>query len=434
MFRLVTFLIAAVALVVTPAPVAAQNGDNGDSPLSELLPNLYREAVISEVVAFGVVLPEFGIPVDIDRLISDAVQRRDTAIQIIRLAGNQLSSFPLASASGGFTWTLDTASGAFTRASNSFGPIFAERPLTIGRKRLNVGVNFQHVTFDHLEDRELRGGEIVGYLSAPVRNNDHIFFADALDLAVTTDTVNAFATYGVTDRLDVGVAVPINRVEMEATLTSRIGFRSTGINDAITPIVSQTEGTASGIGDVVIRAKYNMLKADRWGIAESVDVRLPTGDELDLLGIAGPQVKLAFIASSAAGWLYPHVNLAYTISGASAAADDLATYVIAPPEEVNYAAGADMALSQRATVAFDVVGRVMRRVGNLTWGPSEFGGSQYSQLGLVPGQDLHLLLGSTGVKVNLFGNMLATANVLFPLVKHGLTDNLTWMAGVDYSF
>jgi hypothetical protein len=177
-----------------------------------------------------------------------------------------------------------------------------------------------------------------------------------------------------------------------------------------------------------------MLKTERWGVAESVDVRLPTGNELDLLGIAGPQVKLTFIASSAAGWLYPHVNLAYTIAGSSAVGDDPADYVIAPPEEVNYAAGADLAVSLRTTVAFDVVGRVMRQVGNLTWGPSEFGGAQYPQLGLDPGQDLHLVLGSTGVKVNIFGNMLATANVLFPLVKHGLTDNLTWMAGVDYSF
>ena len=142
------------------------------------------------------------------------------------LAGNQLSSFPLASASGGFTWTLDTASGAFTRASNSFGPIFAERPLTIGRRRLNVGANFQHVTFDHLEERSLRGGEIVSYLDAPLPNGDHIFFANSLDLKVKADTLSAFATYGVTDRLDIGVAVPINRVDVHATLTPRLGLKS----------------------------------------------------------------------------------------------------------------------------------------------------------------------------------------------------------------
>ena len=93
-----------------------------------------------------------------------------------------------------------------------------------------------------------------------------------------------------------------------------------------------------------------------------------------------------------------------------------------------------MALSLRTTVAVDLVGRVMRKVGTLTWAPTDFGGSQYQQFELTPDQDLHLLLGSVGLKLNPFGNMLVTTNVLFPLTKNGLTDNLTWMAGVDYSF
>jgi len=112
-----------------------------------------------------------------------------------------------------------------------------------------------------------------------------------------------------------------------------------------------------------------------------------------------------------------------------------------PPEEINYAAGADLALGLRATVAADIVGRVMRRVGNMTWGPGDLDGDgpqppfpQYQQFDFTAGKDLHLLLGSVGLKVSPFGNMLLTTNVLFPLTKNGLTDRLTWMAGVDYSF
>jgi hypothetical protein len=433
MFRSFAVVVTvASALALAPASVAAEDQDR---PLSELLPTMYREAIRGEVRAFAVVLPEFGVPVDGPTLLRKAEDRADTASQIIKLAGNQLSSFPLASASGGFTWTFDTASGLATRASNSFGPIFAERPLTIGRRRLNVGANVQHVTFDHLEERRLQGGEIVGYLSVPFFD-EHIFFADSLDLTVTTDTLNAFATYGLTDRLDIGVAVPLNRVEMHATLTSRIGDTSSGVDDP-TPLVRSTAGKATGIGDVVIRAKYNMLRGSSWGISESVDVRLPTGDELNLLGIAGPQVKLTFIAASALGQLSPHANLAYTISGASEAASDSRAFVSAPPEEINYAAGADLALSLRVTVAADVVGRVMRKAGTMVWTPVDFDGDeypQYQQFDVIAGKDLHLLLGSVGAKVNPFKNMLFTANVLFPLTKNGLTDRLTWMAGLDYSF
>jgi hypothetical protein len=79
----------------------------------------------------------------------------------------------------------------------------------------------------------------------------------------------------------------------------------------------------------------------------------------------------------------------------------------------------------------------MRKAGTMTWGPADFSGSkfpQYQQFDFTPGRDLHVLLGSVGAKVNPFKNMLFTANVLFPLTKNGLTDRLTWMAGIDYSF
>ncbi len=109
--------------------------------------------------------------------------------------------------------------------------------------------------------------------------------------------------------------------------------------------------------------------------------------------------------------------------------------MFAPPEEINYAAGADLALSLRTTVAFDAVGPdpAEGRHDHVGAKPDS-SAPQFPQFEFNPGEDLHLLLGSAGLKVNPFGNMLLTANVLFPLTKHGLTDNLTWMAGVDYSF
>ena len=58
----------------------------------------------------------------------------------------------------------------------------------------------------------------------------------------------------------------------------------------------------------------------------------------------------------------------------------------------------------------------------------------YQEFKLTPNADLNLLLGSAGVKFNPVGNLLVSANVLFPLSKNGLTDNLTWTLGFDYSF
>ena len=429
---LAVIVITLSALFVAPVSLSAQDQE---PPLSELLPQLYFDVTLEEAL---VLYDIFGFDPRENPFLDLALDTAfrdwfELSLSIIRLAGNQLSSFPLGSASGGFTWDVDTASATFTRASNSFGPVFAERPLTVGRRRLNLGANYQRVTFDHLEGRSLRGGEIVSHFGGNIFRDFTILFADSLDLRVSTDTLNAFATFGLTDRLDVGVAVPIHRVSMSAAVTTRIGTTLTGIDEEPL-LVTQDSGTASGIGDVVIRAKYNFLKRKTVGIAESIDVRLPTGDELDLLGVAGPQVKLTFIASAVAGKLSPHLNLGTRFRARALPPKIPSTFVLAPPEEVNYAVGADWALSLRTTVAFDAVGRTLRKAGTATWGPSQQFGPEFPQFGFNPGEDLHLLLGSVGLKLNPFGNMLITTNVLFPLTKNGLTDNLTWMAGVDYSF
>jgi hypothetical protein len=428
--KLVLLLVLA-AVGLAPTTSSAQNRAE---PLSALLPEMYRDQIQREFFAFISVAIDLGLlgRLDLDTLEQNMQSRLDVINHLIDLAGNQLSSFPLGSASGGFTWSVDPGSGTFSR-STSFGPVFAERAPTIGRKRLNAGINFQRVTFDHLEGRSLRGGEIVGYFGVPNLLDDvGFFFADALDLRVTTDTVNTFATYGVTDRFDIGVAVPINRVRVDATLTSRVGDTVDGISD-LEPIVTSRAGNASGLGDIVVRAKFNLWQGGGGGISQAIDVRLPTGDELDLLGTAGPQVKLSMIASSAMGRLSPHVNFGYTISGTSDSVPLRDAAVIVPPEEINYAGGADFAVSLRTTVAAAVVGRTLRRAGTVEWGPSLFG-DRFPQFQRERGKDLHLLLGSVGLKVNPFANLLVTANVLFPLADRGLTDKLTTMVGVDYSF
>jgi hypothetical protein len=442
MFRHVVVGLGVVSLwLVSPAPVSAQS----TAPLSELLPGLYQRVIAEESAVFS------GFTSDFAEIIRRA--RLDTASQIDDLVSSQLSSFPLVSSAGGFTWRFEPVSGTFTRASNSFGPLFAERATTIGRNRLNFGVNYQRVTFDRLEGKSLTGGAIVGYTGLPghLGGDSGVFYQDALDLRATTNTVSVFTTYGASDRLDVGVAVPINRVELKATLRSDYGDSNEGIwmppmcslisfaPDCFPPpIVREESATASGIGDVVVRAKYNLLRqTGGGGVSGAVDVRLPTGDERNLLGVAGLQTKLYLIASAALGRLSPHINAGYTVSGASGAAGDPGSTLTAPPDEVNYAAGADFVVSLRTTVTFDVLGRSLRKIGTLEEGSTAFGrpsGGLYQEFRLVPGADLNLLLGSTGVRVNPVANLLVSANVLFPLTQHGLTDRLTWLLGFDYSF
>jgi hypothetical protein len=467
MFRQVVIGLTVIpTLAMTAATVCAQRRT---TTLSELLPQLHGQVIAAEDMALG--------PWSYNQEQETRKARLDTVLHINTLLADQLSSFPLGSSAGGFTWTFEPKSATLSRASDSFGPIFSERALTIGRNRVNVGVNYQRVTFDHLEGKRLRGGEIVGYTGLPDDGaaTGGVFFAEALDLQLTTDTISVFATYGVTDRLDVGVTVPVNRVDMKATLVSQFGDTVTGTSSLSrpeataqcidywvpwlqrvevlsqpSPVIAQgcglraeAAGSATGIGDVVVRAKYRFLTTHGGGVAAGVDVRLPTADERNLLGIGGAQAKGYLALSSGLGRLSPHVNIGYTVSGESDAVRAPGAVLMAPPDEVNYAGGAEVVLSLRATVALDVVGRTLRKAGTLNDVPSLFGSRNgdrsaasrlFNEFRVSPEADLNLLLGSAGIKVNATANLLTSVNVLFPLSSRGLTDKFAWLLGFDYSF
>src|SRR5690242_11512847 len=114
MFRHVVVLLSvSLASLLTATTVSAQSSS---APLSALLPTLHRQLTGAEDVLFS-------------RNDPDAIRiaRLDTVLQINHLLAAQLASFPLGSSAGGFTWTFQPVTGTFTRASDSFGPLFSER-------------------------------------------------------------------------------------------------------------------------------------------------------------------------------------------------------------------------------------------------------------------------------------------------------------------
>ena len=92
MIRFLVVVIAVSALVVVAAPVAAQDQDR---PLSEVIPDLYLDAFLEQYIAFITALPPGFF--DEDVLFDDLLERLGFVRQVIGLAGNQLTSFPLAS-------------------------------------------------------------------------------------------------------------------------------------------------------------------------------------------------------------------------------------------------------------------------------------------------------------------------------------------------
>ena len=418
-----------IAFVTAPAPAQAQDGDQ---KLAQQLVDFHVNNVIANAgifrSAFGGTIPsEFLGQLTDEEQIARALQ---PAFVLSQAIGNQISSFPLGSSAGGFSWTFDPSLGTFNRVSESFGPVFSERALTVGRNRFNFGLNVQRATFDSIAGRDLSGGEIKTYFGVTSRTGQ-VFIEDALKFKVSSDTVGLFGTVGLTDRLDLGVVVPLVRVAMETAFDSRIGS-----NNTVDPEVfagEPLEGDASGIGDVVLRGKYVLWPAAGGGVAAGLDVRLPTGDEENWLGVAGPQARLYVATSGAFGRISPHFNLGYTISGESSAAQDVSIPVFAPPNEVTYAGGVDASVTPRLTVVGDLLGRSLLDYGRFEEQATQFG-SGFRTLGLTEAGNLNLLLGSVGVKYNVMGSSLVAFNVLFPVKDNGLTDKLTWVLGFEHSF
>jgi hypothetical protein len=424
--------------------VSAGSAQAQEVPLSQFLPRFFTPSN-------PLVLKDTGHAAHF-AVQSEATQSLNT---LNRNIAYQLASFPLGSSSGGFTFTLDPAAGVLTRSAESFGPLFAERGLTAGKGKLTVGANYTRNSFDSFEGRDLDDGSIRLILT----HNDldgsgdtltPFFEGDIIDanlfLTLKTNTFAAFANYGVTDRFDVGVAVPFVQVEMDARFHTTLRRLATDgdfflfhIFDNDTLERDQFEsGDASGIGDIVVRGKLNLARREFGDVAAGLDVRLPTGDDENLLGAGAVQAKVFLIASGSAKKAFsPHINLGYTFTGES---DTLGTL----PDELNYAVGFDAALGNRLTLTGDFVGRSLLDAVRVVDADRSF---RFNKRPPSPVQTIsdtvlvtetgtmNLLLGSAGVKFNPGGRLLFSANLLFSLSKdNGLQDNVVPVFAIDYNF
>jgi outer membrane putative beta-barrel porin/alpha-amylase len=402
---------------------------------------------------------------------SSAAEARNTLNLLNRNIAYQLASFPLGSSSGGFTFTLDPSLGVLNRSAESFGPLFAERALTAGKGKLTLGGNFVRSTWDRFEGQGLESGDLVLTLTHQDTDDSRdtltpFFEGDVIDarlrLKLTTDTFVAFANYGITDRFDVGVAVPYVRVKMDATIHTTIvniatqqfvttfhqfdPAQDTGCGEnRITNNSLENDfcasGNASGIGDIVVRGKMRLSEGDNMAVAAGVDLRLPTGKEEDLLGTGTYQIKPYLVAGFLTKSKFsPHVNLGFTRTGTSDLLGEL-------PDEADWTVGFDAAPSSRITITGDIVGRSLINAQRLRTQDRSF---FYRRIDdperpfrrtevrpefVAEEGTMNLILGSAGFKLNPFGRLLLSFNALFPLTKNnGLQDDFTPVFAIDYNF
>jgi hypothetical protein len=397
-----------------------------------------------------------------------------------------LSTYPIGTPSGGFTYTFDPALGSLTRTSESFGPSFAERALTSGRGKVSVGFGYQYAAYDTFEGLNLRQrgpGGITFYIphtdccspgTAQASTPDGSrttppFEGDLIEaqlaLRLTTNTSIIVANYGVSNRLDIGVAVPFVRVALDASVLASLQRLSTGEDLSVHAFegpnpdqhLFRMSGVASGLGDIMLRAKYAFTPERALGLAAAVEARVPTGDESNLLGTGGVQTRILGIASLNRGPVSPHLNVGYTFSSKGSLPGATLS------DEISATAGFDAAVNPRLTMSFDVLSRTLRDAGRMRLSEKTFeyalagtgsgsgggggggGGGRpttpvvetqrttRTELQFVQG-DLQLYLGAAGIRFSPWRTVLVTANLLFPLTDAGLRDRVTPVLGVDYVF
>ena len=148
-------VLAAATVALFAAPVLAQTPEK--PPVSQILPNALRQHDRAHADFHA------GVPNHAAHF-KPGVDQLQTPQQFNQQLVTLLATFPVGSSSGGFTYTFNPSLGTFSRSSESFGPLFAERALTIGRERGSLGVGYQRSTYDTFEGKNLRQPEIVFHI------------------------------------------------------------------------------------------------------------------------------------------------------------------------------------------------------------------------------------------------------------------------------
>ena len=233
------------------------------------------------------------------------------------LASTVASTYPVASASSSVVYAYNPALDTLERQIGVAGPIIGERAETIGKGQFTFAASYSYV---HLTS--INGDDLGSLLNRPrVNGNTLIFkvdpgitladgrFTTILPVRVVTDIdveahiLTPSLTYGVTPDLDLNLTVPLLRTSLGVTAHTQVPdprFPQFALNpgdpNKQTGIKSLSDD-AVGIGDILLRAKYVLLRGDWVDVAAQLGLSLPTGSRSDLQGTGTTRLQPTLILS-----------------------------------------------------------------------------------------------------------------------------------------
>ncbi len=354
--------------------------------------------------------------------------------------GTAVGELPLSASSGGTSFRFE--GGIPVATTTSAGPIFAERAQTLGRGRFFLGLNVTGQQFSRLRGVPMENlrfnfahedTDPADSLGEPVFENELITVQAALNVNLLVTT--AFASWGIVDGVDIGVAVPLVHTSLTGTSVAQIlpfgagtphRFGTDVNGDPILTAVSSADASATGIGDIAARVKINIAQTSTVGVSVLADARFPTGDEKNLLGAGAFSGRGFGILSLRFGGFSPHANVGYVFRDDSLQSDGILAV-----------AGFDHLLASWATFALDFLSEWQVGGAKLQVPPPIVYDTPYRRTVAstdIPNQRDNILAASVGIKFTTTRGMTIVANTLFPLKDAGVQSAVVWAMGLEYNF
>jgi hypothetical protein len=385
-----------------------------------------------------------------DHFVPSAVAQNGSVLAFLsRSLSDRVSNVPLG-ATGGQTFSFE--GGVPVATSTSAGPIFAERATTMGKGRGLAGINRSSFSFSSLRGQPLSNlrltfthenvnfpncsaseGADCTLLGVPSFEND-VMNLD-LDMEFNVNVTSLFVTYGLTDRIDLGVVLPFLDTRFQGTSRVEIvpfggptvaHFFDGTADNPVLHATRTTSGSAFGIGDVAARLKYSVRQTPTTGVALFFDARFPTGDTEDLLGTGHFVGRGAAIVSTTIGSFSPHINAGYEYHADRSQND----FVVAT-------VGFDQLLGRKVTMAADVVGEFQVGTSKTLLPQAVRYESPFVRSvspTTLPDIRDDVINGSFGFKFSAAQRLTIVTNAIFPLNDGGLRARLTYTAGLEYAY
>jgi hypothetical protein len=359
-----------------------------------------------------------------------------------------IGELPVAVPVSGLALTLDRDTGVY-RLSSDLGGVLTERGSTLGKRKLFLGFTYQYFDFDSIDGTKINNLPTV---SAITVSGGTQFIASTNSLHAVIDQYTAIAAFGLTDRMDISVTLPIDNVSLSGT-ASNIQVATNGGAPPTPPFPTATiSGSASGVGDLFLNGKYGVVKGESSRLAVGLEVRIPTGNEYNLLGSGATGFKPYIVYSRLGKRWHPHANFGYQWNGESVLNLSASGTKLRLPDSLSYSGGVDYSVTRRLTLVGDFVGEHF-------FDTSTVVSAQLATSANVPGlgpacpnTNCNPLTGkvstmgvrnnssfdednlAVGIKVNPVGKLVISANVLIKLNDAGLRANYVPLVGISYKF